>query len=403
MLEELFTVHRKHIKDTSNKTKRYLYKQIDFNLQALCIFGSRGVGKTTMLLQYCIEKYDGNPEKCLYFSGDHVSTINYGLYNIAKEYFKHGGESIIIDEVHKYPNWAQEVKNIIDIYKEKKIILSGSSQFSLVKGKYDLSRRVVYYELGGLSFREFLNFETKSHFEKIDFQHLIKNHVKCAEDIASKISVFKYFKEYLRIGYYPFYLEGKNAFFNRVNNVIEKILFEDIGTIYNVKQTHIPTLKKILWLISSSSPFIPNIDKMSRELKISKEYVYNYLNYLETTGLVMNLRYEAEGFKLIRKPAKVYIENTNLISAITGAINLSFDIGSLRETFFVNQLRNKGLIVTTHEKADFLVNNKIVFELGGNSKTSKQITDIKNAYLVQDNIEIGYLNKIPLYLFGFLY
>ncbi|MFC1485303.1 AAA family ATPase [bacterium] len=221
MLEDFFEIHKNVIKKIPRKIKRYLYHDIDFNLNAICIFGARGVGKTTLLLQYCLEKYDGDPERCLYISGDNVSVVAKGLYACAQEYFKYGGQTLIIDEIHKYPNWSQEVKNIIDTYKGKKILISGSSAFSLRMGKYDLSRRMVYYELNGLSFREFLNFETGKVYEKYNLNDLIKKHVKYSMELSSDMPILKYFRDYLKIGYYPFFLEGRNVFFNRLNNYLK--------------------------------------------------------------------------------------------------------------------------------------------------------------------------------------
>ncbi len=400
MLEDLYEIHSNVTKNTPQKIKRFLFNKINWESNAICITGARGVGKTTLLLQYYLEKYD-NPDECLYISADNLHVISQGLLNTVAEYFKYGGKAIIIDEIHKYPDWSMHLKNIIDTYKDKQILISGSSSLDLRKGKYDLSRRIVYYELPILSLREYIHFQHDIFIKPVAIEKLLKDHTRIARDVSGKMTILKDFNEYLKSGNYPYFLEGRDEYNNKLYNVIEKVLFEDVSVVFNMKQKNINIIKKILWLIASSQPFMVNIAKMSNEFNVSKEYIYNYLEYLEMAGLITSLRKKASGYKMIRKPDKIYLENPNLIYVINGNTGTVSQKGTLREAFFVNQVKSVGT-VNLSDYGDFLVDNKH-FEIGGKNKSFKQIQDIKDSYLVMDEIEIGAGNKIPLYLFGFLY
>ncbi|MCX5783436.1 MAG: AAA family ATPase [Elusimicrobia bacterium] len=401
MFDKLFSIHNSSVKNTPLIFKRYLYSGIDWKSDAICVSGARGTGKTTMLLQHYHERY-GDAEKCLYISADNVEAVSAGLFNIASEYFAMGGHALIIDEVHKYSNWQVELKNIADTFKGKKILVSGSSSISLKRGKADLSRRFVYYDLKGLSFREYLELKEGKAFPALKLKDILLRHVKYAQNISRQRAVLKDFRNYLISGYYPFFIEGESVYAQKVLNVIEKTLYEDVAIMGNIKPATVVVLKKILWLIAGATAFSPNIDKLSRELGISKEYVYHYLEYLERAGIIAALLADGKGYKMVRKPAKLFLDNTNLLAVINGSLKLESEQGAVRETFFVNQVSACERI-TSAEKGDFRVNNNLVFEVGGRNKTSRQIQAVKNSYLALDKTEIGAGNKIPLYLFGFLY
>lgn len=400
MLDELALIHQEVMATTPTAFRRYLYPKINWGAKGLCILGDRGVGKTTLLCQDFLERYR-SPEKGLYISADHVSVVSYGLVNIAQSYFSYGGEALYIDEVHKYPNWSIEIKNLLDTYKNRQIIFSASSSLDLNKSKADLSRRIVYHRLLGLSFREYLSLSENLELPPLSLPEILKNHIKIATNFNS-FPLLKYFKEYLKHGYYPFFKEGLEDYLSKVNNVIEKVLFEDIAVVYNLKQTTVPILKRILWLVATSNGLIPNIDKMSKNLGISREMVYNCLEYLNSSGLLNDLFPSGKGNRLIRKPSKIYLNNANLLNAIHGSLKLESDIGGIRETFFVNQV--SGLHkVALHDKGDFIIDDSWIVEVGGRGKNDKQIRKQEEAYLAVDDIKIGFGNKIPLYLFGFLY
>jgi len=399
MLENLIAMHQE-VMNTTPSTRRYLYEKIHWNSKALCILGDRGVGKTTLLCQHLLERYK-TPDRALYLSADHIHVVSYGLFNIAKLFFDYGGEALYIDEVHKYPQWSTEIKNIVDIYKKCQVIFSGSSSLDLNQSKADLSRRVVYHKLRGLSFREYLLLTAQIQLPSYTLLDLLHHHVAIASELSS-IPILKHFKNYLTYGYYPFFLEGLEDYSAKLYNVIEKVLFEDVATVYNLKQTTLPILKKILWLVATSNGLIPNIDKISKNLGVSREMIYNCLEYLHSSGLVNILFFSGKGNALLRKPGKIYINNTNLLNVIYGSLKLDSEIGGIRETFFVNQLSciHK---TSLHDKGDFLVEDQWVFEVGGRGKNNEQIKGLNKAYLVVDDIKIGVFNKIPLYLFGLLY
>ncbi len=401
MFEELFYIHRKTVEDVPMEFKRYLHAGIDWDARHICITGCRGTGKTTLLLQYYTEIYN-DVEKCLYISADHVAVAGVGLFKIASEYFKLGGDAIIIDEIHKSPNWEAELKSIIDTFKNKQVMVSGSSATKLKKGKSDLSRRVVYYHLKDLSFREYLALTQSIHLPMLSLNDVLTRHVQHAEQITKGRSILKLFNNYLNEGAYPFITEGQSTYFSKLLNVIEKVLYEDVAIAADMKQANIPVLKKIIWLIASSVPFQVNIEKMSRELGISKQYVYEYINHLDAAGLINAVPHGGTGYKTVRKPAKILMANSNLLFAVNRAMQAEAERGCVRETFFVSQLTT--LFKTTiTDKGDFKVADQHVFEIGGAGKGYGQIKDIPNAFIAADGIEIGFANKIPLYLFGFLY
>lgn len=400
MLEELFAIHKEVMAHIATSFKRYLYKRINWNSQAIAIFGDRGVGKTTLMCQRLAEEY-GSVERALYLSADNVNVAGIGLFKIAQSFFSMGGEALFIDEVHKYPQWSIEIKNIIDTFKKGKVVFSASSSLDLVKSKADLSRRVVYYHLHGLSFREYLNLTHNILLDTHSFEDILHHHVKIAESLGD-LKVMKSFKEYLAYGYYPFFLEGVEEYLSRVNNVIEKVIFEDIAVVYNLRQTTLPVLKKLLWLVATTDGLTPNIDNISSSVGVSREVVYNCLEYLGHSGLLQNLYAAAEGMKLVRKPGKIYLNNTNLLHAINGSLKRESSMGATRETFFANQV-GACQKINLHPDADFLVADRYCIEVGGKGKDFNQIKTRAEGYLVVDDLPIGFKHKIPLFLFGFLY
>lgn len=399
MLSGLIAIHKETMATVSTSIHRYLYDQINWSSKAICIYGDRGVGKSTMISQYLLDKYQ-TPEKALYISADNVIVTSIGLFNIAQEYFAYGGEALFIDEVHKYENWSVELKNIIDTYKNHQIIFTGSSCLDLKNSKGDLSRRVVYHRLVGLSFREFLQLELSIKLPSYSLEDILKSHVNIVNELKIK-NILKYFRMYLSHGYYPFYLEGVHDYLSKLNNVIEKVIYEDISVVYNLKISTAILLKKLLWLVATARILVPNIDNIAKNMQVSRENIYNCLEYLDRAGLIYNIYPASSGMKFIRKPGKIFLSNSNILSAINGSLNLASDIGAIRETFFTNQLSAQYKI-NTHEFGDYIVNDKYVVEIGGKNKSSRQIKNQSQAFLALDDIEIGFGNKIPLFLFGFL-
>lgn len=325
-----------------------------------------------------------------------------GLYNIARQFFALGGNMMIIDEIHKYPAWSQELKNILDSYPGKKVVFTGSSSLHILKQKADLSRRAVTYTLPGLSFREYLAIRGLYEIESQPLDRILKDHVAIATDIVGKFPVLKAFREYLDHGYYPFFMEGVEDYMNKLGNAIEKVFYEDIPAVWNIKPGNIVNLKKLTWLIASSQPFVPNIDKISRELRLSKEYVYIYIEALEKAGLIRSLFLRQKGFKSVRKPSKIYLNNPNLYKLFTGKKGMDPERGAVREAFFISQAGERYHVYLA-PKGDFLVGDYTI-EVGGAQKGFSQVRAAgEDGFLFIDDIEIGVGKKIPLYLAGFLY
>jgi hypothetical protein len=402
-LSEFFSIQAGLVSRVAGLRKRFLAGKINWNKRMMGIYGARGTGKTTMLLQH-LALQNRQEQEYLYISADHIRVQAIGLYEIASYFFRLGGKVIIIDEVHKYANWSQEVKNLYDAFTDTRILFSGSSTLGLQKGKADLSRRAVFYNLPGLSFREYVYLAQGLDFKPVSLPDLLKSHTSLASKILETGPILGHFKNYLEYGIYPFFLEGIEDYFSKLLNVLEKVLYEDIPTVTGIKTGNVPVLKRMLWLIATLQPFIPNIERMSRNLNISKEYVYTYLHSLERAGLLSGFLPAESGYRLVRKPSKIYMENTNLLRAVAGEVGgRDEEAGSRRETFFANQLKSVRLDVRIPTMGDFLVEGKYLFEIGGKGKGKSQIERAKNAFVVRDGIEVGFDNIIPLWLFGFLY
>lgn len=380
------------------QTVRNFIRTIDWNDRLIGIKGSRGVGKTTLLLQYLKQNYKAD-NSTLYVSLDDFYFAENRLYTLADLFYKKGGKLLAIDEVHRYVDWATELKTIYDDMPDLKIIFTGSSLLHLQRAKADLSRRAVMYEMYGLSFREFLMFETKTDLPVYTLNEIIENHVDIAIELVQKIKPLVFFENYLNYGYYPFYLENKKTFHQRLSEIILTILEVDIPQFEQIQTSHLVYLKKLLKIVSNSVPFKPNMSALSERTGISLNTMKNYFSYLNNARLLMLLYVKNEGINRLNKPEKLYLENSNLMFNL---LDQTPNIGNIRETFFLNQIE-KLYSVNASKQADFVVNNKYTFEIGGKNKTQRQIQNIENSYIVKDNIEIGSDNIIPLWLFGFLY
>ncbi len=383
---------------TQTKTARNFINTIDWSNRFIGIKGSRGVGKTTLLLQYIKQNFKPD-NTVLYISLDNFYFTENRLYEFADVFYKKGGKLLAIDEVHRYPEWAIELKNIYDDMPDLKVVFTGSSLLHLHKAKADLSRRVVMYEMPGLSFREFLSFENNTDFPIYSFDNIIQNHIEMVMDIMKNIKPLAYFDNYLNYGYYPFFLENKNSFHQKLNETLLTVLEVDIPQFEFIQTSNIIYLKKLLKIISRSVPFKPNMNALSERTGISLNTLKTYLKYLNDANLLSMLYHPNKGINSLNKPEKIYLENTNLIYNLADNVP---NIGNIRETFFFNQIEKIHNTKAT-KYADFLIDDTFTFEIGGKSKQQKQIKDIENSYVVKDNIEIGSDNIIPLWLFGFLY
>ena len=404
-MDQLFEISNRLIQKVSIDFKRGLYSEINWDMRLIEIKGSRGVGKTTLMLQKAKETEE-NGKKVLYFSADLPFFYKNNLFDTADKFQKYGGEILFIDEIHKYPqkqkqnDWAQEIKNIYDAMPSLQLVYSGSSILQLYQSAGDLSRRKTSYFLKGLSLREYLIYNRKGEFIKFSLNNIIENHVEIAKQICTQIKILPEFHAYLKNGYYPFYNESPESFSQRLGDIINVIIDTDIPYVSEMTQETAHKIKQLLAAVSSTVPYTPNLSNTASELYIADQRtLIGYLNYLEKAELITTLGARAVGNKILNKPAKIYLNNSNLMYAID---KQNINIGTVRETFFLNQVRY--LFPVNYPKtADFYLDNKYSFEVGGKNKGKTQIKDLENSFIAKDDIETGYANVIPLWMFGFLY
>ena len=402
MNHELLEIHARSLQAVNTQFKRFLYHEIDWRARLIALVGARGVGKSTLLLQRIKEQT--SQEVSLYLSADNVRVAALGLYEIAGDFFRTGGKVLIIDEAQKYPSWSNEVKSIYDAYPEARIIVSGSSTLDLMKGGHDLSRRMILFRLPTLSFREFLSLETGAELKTIELEEILSDHTQLATAILSTLNgkILELFSAYLNHGFYPYYLEGVLHYHNRMERVIEKVISEDIPSVTGLKPSSVPSLRRILYLVASSQPLTPNIDKLAKSLGISRESLYLYLEYLEAAGLLRMLRAPDRGHKAVRKPKKIYLSDPNMFYTILGERMALDSVGAMREAFFFSQTSPRHQVQSSNT-ADFLLEQTYTVEVGGRNKSFEQIKKTANSFLACDGIEVGAGGRIPLWLFGFLY
>ncbi|TVR15496.1 MAG: ATP-binding protein [Balneolaceae bacterium] len=381
---------------TEKSTK---FNTVDWNQRLFGIKGLRGVGKTTLLLQYLKFHYP-EKEKALYVSADNPWFYDNGLYELISDFEKMDGKLLMLDEIHKYPCWPAELKAGYDAHPEVQFIFSASSAFDIFKAEADLSRRATVTLLPGLSFREFSEFRHGIQFPALSLTDLLENSTKLSEafnDIAKPLPLFK---EYIRNGYFPFLKnESSEATRQKLSGIVNAVLENDLAYVQDYSPSNIQKIKKLLGIIAGTAPFTPNVSKIADKLNVGRNTIYNYLKHLEDAHTLNLTHKTGRGISILQKPDKVYFENTNLALAL----NENANAGALRETFFVNQLRNAGHELHLAKKGDFLIDDKITVEIGGKNKSGKQIAGIEHAYVVKDDIEYAFQNRIPLWMFGLLY
>lgn len=386
---ELYNYMGSLLEQTSSYFHRYLYSEINWKARMIGILGARGVGKSTMVLQYIKE----NPNtKSLYISADMTYFLLHQLTEVADEFCKDGGELLVIDEIHTYTLWSKELKQIYDTHPDLRIIFTGSSILDISKGVSDLSRRVVDYTLYGLSFREFLKFKYDIDIPIYSINDILDHKVQ----MDSLLHPLPYYREYIQMGYYPFFKEGDYS--RRLQNVITKTIETDVAQFGNLKAITAKKLRKMLAVISTLTPFKPSYDSLASEIGVSRNNISDYLILLERVQLIGQLRDDTGGLRGLGKVEKIYLDNTNLMYSLASQ---SVDIGSLRETFFYNQMRVCNEVISSRI-SDFAIDN-LTFEIGGKSKGSKQIKTAEKGFIIKDDIEFGHDNVIPLWHFGLNY
>ena len=396
MLNELREYQRSIFKKSDFSYKRYFHKSLNLDKKLVGIIGARGVGKTTYLIQY-LKELDLPFSKKLYISAD---TINIpSLFEVANSFYKEEGEVLVIDEIHKYKNFEVELKKIYDIL-DLKVIFSGSSALSIDNAKADLSRRAIIYDVYGLSFREFIELEKDNTLPSFTLEEILEHHIDIAYKLLTKFNLTLLFREYIKSGYYPFYFEDKEDYLLRLNETINTVIEVDIPSIFPIEYDSVQNLKKLVRLLCESHPYTPNIKELLVKMDMKDNYkgLYRFLEYLNRSKIFNTIKPNSKGDNIFVKPDKIYLNNTNLHFAYCSNSN----IGTLREVFIASTL-NLNHTIHIAKKGDFIVDKKYTLEVGGKNKKFKQIKDIPNSFIVSDDIEIGSGNKIPLWLFGFLY
>lgn len=412
VLEILFMKSRNFIRQNNLNYQRYFIRNINLEHRLSIILGPRGIGKTTTIAQYMAQQYRGN--EALYVSLDDISNASYTMLEIAEAFDLANGKLLCFDEIHKYTNWSGELKTIYDTYPKLKVIVSGSSVLEIHKGSHDLSRRAIVYRMFGMSFREYLELHHGYDFNTYELETLLADHQNISESIVTLLEtkdqrVLPLFKEYLRVGYYPYFLgmQNEGMFFQTLRQNINVSIEGDLLSIYpTLNGNSIKKLKKLLAIIMQSVPFTPKMSELKKVIEVKDDRTLkDYLSKLDDAGLIQLLMKSSLSMKALDKPEKIYVANPNLLYVGEP------EIGTVRETFFLNQLHNYYAIKDLYQdsgiyiaaQGDFYLEEKYTFEVGGKNKSFNQIKDIPQSYIAADEIEIGYGNKIPLWLFGFLY
>lgn len=398
--EKIVELSEKRVSAVSLKKTRFLLDKIDWRDRLILISGSRGAGKTTLILQHIKQSFSDNPEAALYVSLDNLWFETHSLVELVDMHHKNGGTHFFIDEVHYLKNWQQTIKNLYDDYLDIHIVYTGSSLLRIDVNAADLSRRQISYSLPGLSFREYLYFEDASEQKALNLEELLSDHKKIAGKVTEESRpVLKHFNEYLLKGYYPFYKEVFSGYEQRLMQITNQVLESDYPAIEAINYSTVQRIRKMLYILAQSCPQTPNMSELYNQLMTDRNQGLKMLNILDKAHLLSLLSSEKASLKNMSRPDKIYCDNTNIMYSLTEDVN----IGTKRETFFLNQLRSAGHKVTYPTKGDFLVDDRYLFEIGGKDKSFDQIKDIPDSFLAIDDVEIGRGCKIPLWLFGFLY
>jgi predicted AAA+ superfamily ATPase len=397
-MQELFESQNRVLQNVSLDFKRSLYHSLPWSERAIMLMGARGTGKSTLFQQYLKENFQTG--EALYITLDDIYFKQHTLVETARKFLQNGGKLLVIDEVHKYPDWSREIKNIYDLMPTLKILFTGSSILEMQKSFADLSRRVLNYYLPELSFREFLGIKYQKNISQFTLNQIFENHLEISRALGAEIGTpIMYFKEYLKSGAYPFFKET-NLVDIRLKQTVNLIVDTDMPSAMPVEYATLNQIKKLLYIIAQSVPFKPNITKLAEQVGTTRPKLYEMLKMLEAARLIYGLHHSNVNIGSLSKPEKIFLHNTNLLFVFS---ENSPEVGTVRETFFINQLESAGHKVNYTEKGDFLIDEKWLIEVGGRNKTQKQIAGQKNAFLALDDIETGYGNTIPVWLFGFLY
>lgn len=398
-MQTLIASYARLVEKTDCSYLRYLHNNIAWQERLIGIKGARGIGKTTLLLQH-IKLFFPDRSKAFYVSLDNIWFSTHTLTELVEYLYTRGANHIFLDEVHRYPTWTREIKNIYDSYPDINIVFTGSSLLEIVNAEADLSRRLRMYHMQGLSFREYLGLTGICELSPIPLREILSNHLQIASETTTRLKVLPLFEEYIKKGYYPFTLETADdvSYKQRVQNIITTAIDEDIPAIVEINYETLLKTKKLFSTLAQTVPFTPNITTLCETLSTTRNHVLHLMSLLERADLLRPLRSESRKLKSVGKPDKILFNNTNLMTALTD----NPDIGTMRESFLASMLCERNEIQYP-PIGDLLVNGISLIEVGGRNKNHSQIANIENSYIAADEIETGFGNKIPLWLFGLLY
>ncbi len=401
-MENLFRRHDAYLSTVPMEYIRDYMQQVNWESRLIVIRGPKGVGKTTLMQQYIKKNFAAGDRHVLYCSADTNYFVAHSLLDLADSFVKMGGLWLFVDEVHKYPGWSREIKEIYDLYHELHIVLSGSSLIQINDGQADLSRRIMIYDMPGLSLREFLHLDVGIDIEPVSIQHLLDNPTEFCMQVLSLCHPLEHFGRYLQFGYYPFYFEQKQEYYDKLENAINYIVDVELTKYRGLDVGYTRQVKALLHVISQMTPYEVDIAKLSKASGISRLSTLKYLSHLEEARLIRRLFTNLMNVTDLQKPDKIYLDNTNLLYTLSQE---KPEIGTVRETFIANQLTSTRHTVeyAGYKKGDFRVDGDIVIEVGGQDKGFSQIAGQDKAYVAADDIEFAFVRKIPLWAFGFLY
>lgn len=399
-MEKLFEKKDQLLRLTSMNIVREAMNTINWDAQLICLRGARGVGKTTLMLQYIKSHYRPMSNEVLYVSLDAVYFSTHTLIDLADRFYKNGGKHLFVDEVHKYNSWSREIKEIYDTYPDMRVVISGSSLLNILGGDADLSRRCIPYELHGLSFREYLQFFHNIQIQPRSLQDILEHPEEICSEVLDKCHPLPLFKDYLQHGYFPFYLKSKENYATLIEQVVNYVIETELPQCYGVDMAMVRKIKALMSIVSSSIPYEVDATKLSGVIGVHRTTVVNYLYMLDKAKLINMLFAEAKTIKKLQKPDKIYIENPNMLYALAES---NVEIGTARETFCINQLRVHHNVEYSKKQGDFRVDGKYTFEIGGQSKGFGQVAGVSDSYVLADDIETPFGHKLPLWTIGFLY
>lgn len=399
-METLYARHDQYLQVTPTEIVRQCMYDIDWNAPILSLRGPKGVGKSTLMRQHIKLNYAADDRSVLYCSVDGIYFSTHKLIDLAALFYRNGGKHLYLDEIHKYENWSREIKEIGDLYPDLQIVLSGSSLLSLNDGQADLSRRCINHDISGLSFREYLRFYKGIDVPRFRLEDILQRPVEICRLLNGLCKPVVEFHEYLRVGYYPFYLHYSRSYSTAIEQVINHVIDQELPAICHVEVANCRKVKALMGILCSTVPFEVDISRMSIQSGLQRNTVIDYLSYLQKAGLLQLLYSDIKNVKKMQKPDKIYLENSNMLYAL--AIS-DVPVGTARETFVVNQFTYEHEVEYGKKQGDFRVDGTYVFEVGGIGKSFEQIADVPNSYILADDIDSPQGKKLPIWLVGLLY